>query len=519
MAQSTSAKSSDTDSFKETFESIIIAFILAFVFRAYVVEAFVIPTGSMAPTLLGAHLDLSCSQCGYRQNIDSRAANSRWANNGLTLICSMCNYPNHADPKVTRKPGDRILVHKFIYNISEPKRWDVVVFKNPQQPYDNYIKRLVGLPSERLLIVDGNVYVQPLDDPDGPWRVVRKSDRLEVQQAVWQPVYHSRYYPLDQGKPSERRGMEYAWSFPWKADSADQWERVDRLRLRHDSASEAALTFDFQTLIQGQINQIGNMIGWYPYSQFSGTPSQEPIEEIRLAVRVIPDTRGLAVTMQTTARIDGDYPVRVEASIDGQGNVLIITDGQVRATEQIMPLAGGRASEIEFWLVDQALILWLDGQVICQWAFEVPLEQLISRPPPRPLPVVKIMVSGSPVTLASIDLDRDLFYSSTNIMRQQGRGALIKDGRMRKGGPVALEADQFFCLGDNSPHSSDGRYWTGVNPWIHKRLLEGKQQYLGVVPRELMIGKAFFVYFPSPYSLSPTGANIVPNFGDIRFIH
>ena len=43
------------ETIKETFESIIIAFILAFVFRAYVVEAFVIPTGSMAPTLLGAH--------------------------------------------------------------------------------------------------------------------------------------------------------------------------------------------------------------------------------------------------------------------------------------------------------------------------------------------------------------------------------------------------------------------------------------------------------------------------------
>ena len=37
------------ESLKETFESVIIAFILAFIFRAYVVEAFVIPTGSMAP--------------------------------------------------------------------------------------------------------------------------------------------------------------------------------------------------------------------------------------------------------------------------------------------------------------------------------------------------------------------------------------------------------------------------------------------------------------------------------------
>src|SRR2546421_12858501 len=50
---------------KETIESIRIAFILAFVFRAFVVEAFVIPTGSMATTLLGAHMRFTCRECGY----------------------------------------------------------------------------------------------------------------------------------------------------------------------------------------------------------------------------------------------------------------------------------------------------------------------------------------------------------------------------------------------------------------------------------------------------------------------
>src|SRR5690242_3442202 len=50
---------------KETIESILIAFILAFVFRAFVVEAFVIPTGSMATTLLGAHMRFTCRECGY----------------------------------------------------------------------------------------------------------------------------------------------------------------------------------------------------------------------------------------------------------------------------------------------------------------------------------------------------------------------------------------------------------------------------------------------------------------------
>jgi len=43
---------------RETIESIVIAFVLAFLFRTFEAEAFVIPTGSMAPTLMGRHKDV-----------------------------------------------------------------------------------------------------------------------------------------------------------------------------------------------------------------------------------------------------------------------------------------------------------------------------------------------------------------------------------------------------------------------------------------------------------------------------
>ena len=51
-----------------TLEWLIIAFILAFTFRAFVMEAFRIPTGSMAETLMGAHFRLRCTQCGCQYN-------------------------------------------------------------------------------------------------------------------------------------------------------------------------------------------------------------------------------------------------------------------------------------------------------------------------------------------------------------------------------------------------------------------------------------------------------------------
>src|SRR5579872_7057738 len=69
-APSKPAPPSAEGSVKETIESILIAFILAFIFRAFVVEAFVIPTGSMGPTLMGAHFRLTCPDCGYQFEVN-----------------------------------------------------------------------------------------------------------------------------------------------------------------------------------------------------------------------------------------------------------------------------------------------------------------------------------------------------------------------------------------------------------------------------------------------------------------
>ena len=52
-------------SVKETLVGIVIAFVMAFVFRGFVIEGFVIPTGSMAPTLLGEHFRAEGPESGY----------------------------------------------------------------------------------------------------------------------------------------------------------------------------------------------------------------------------------------------------------------------------------------------------------------------------------------------------------------------------------------------------------------------------------------------------------------------
>jgi signal peptidase I len=145
---------------RETVESIIVAFILAFLFRAFVAEAFVIPTGSMAPTLMGAHKDLTCSECGSQYQVgaslefesDTGARTGNYVIGSNSSICRSVNPIDFSDANQATFSGDRILVSKFDYVLSKPKRWDVLVFKFPEEARMNYIKRLIGLPDEQLMI-------------------------------------------------------------------------------------------------------------------------------------------------------------------------------------------------------------------------------------------------------------------------------------------------------------------------------------------------------------------------------
>jgi signal peptidase I len=113
---------------REYFESVIIAVILALFIRTFVVQAFKIPTGSMENNLL---------------------------------------------------IGDHLLVNKFIFGptvsslertplpVRAPRRGDVVVFKYPEEPGRDFIKRVIGLPGETLELRDKKVSIngQPLDEP------------------------------------------------------------------------------------------------------------------------------------------------------------------------------------------------------------------------------------------------------------------------------------------------------------------------------------------------------------------
>ena len=428
------------DTIKETFESIVIAFILAFVFRAYVVEAFVIPTGSMAPTLLGRHARVDCSQCGYRFTVDPGQEEKGVVFRGdYEAACPMCHYPNALPHGARISSGDRILVHKYIYSLTDPKRWDVIVFKNPQEnnpdgspgPTTNYIKRLIGLPNERLSIIEGNIYVQKTGgEADRPWQIARKTDRPRVQRAVWQPISHTRYAPLDKGTQSPGRS-QFPWRYPWSSSGGQRrdWKPFGRGGQRYESDKNGVLKFDFQLAVQGGP-------GLHRYNQLSRSlMPYEPVEDVRVAGAFDPDRPGLSVTLSTMARVDdpdGRALKLVGRVADGEASLLVLdprTDGVIQRCGTIQVddvLTPGRASEIELWYVDQEASLWIDGRRVLVRQFDLPIEIIKERKQPLIYPDIAVEVEGSPVTIHRLEVDRDLYYSNVNSRGVSARGSWSK---------------------------------------------------------------------------------------------
>ena len=162
------AEPAPKEGYRDTVEAIVVAFILALVVRGFEAQAFVIPTGSMAPTLMGRHKEINCPQCGflYSVNASEEVEGRSFPRQVYSGICVNCRFQARQLDEAPSFKGDRILVMMFPYDLpflpgsSPPERWDVVVFRYPEEPEVSYIKRLVGLPGETIRIKHGDLFVK-----------------------------------------------------------------------------------------------------------------------------------------------------------------------------------------------------------------------------------------------------------------------------------------------------------------------------------------------------------------------
>ncbi|MEZ5942223.1 MAG: signal peptidase I [Planctomycetaceae bacterium] len=128
--------------------------LIVLVYRPFVFETFVVPTNAMAPSILGTHWQGTCPQCGA-PNYCSPRHEMQHSYDPLPMICDNFHVTSEEFPNETAYGGDRIAVAKFL----TPQRWDLAVFEYPQDPTVSFVKRVVGLPGEEVVIQDGDIWI------------------------------------------------------------------------------------------------------------------------------------------------------------------------------------------------------------------------------------------------------------------------------------------------------------------------------------------------------------------------
>lgn len=313
---------------RETIESVIVAFILAFLFRAFVAEAFVIPTGSMAPTLMGAHKDTVCDHCGteYQSTASPEFDKDTGGPTDHVAVgstCAMCRGLNAFDLAGNANhatfSGDRILVSKFDYLFSDPDRWDVLVFKFPTDARMNYIKRLVGLPGEHLHIEGGDVYLRKQESE--PWQLARKPP--EKALAMMQVVSDTKHQAVDlvaKGWPSLWQPLAIpGGAHAWKPEQTeDTWSA--RLAAGDSSEQTQWLRYYHKFLDQGEWNEVAGGAALPEIDPYSislitdflaynttrfGRRSDVYTPNGRLAPEITPEVRALDVVPPHSITFDG----------------------------------------------------------------------------------------------------------------------------------------------------------------------------------------------------------------------
>jgi signal peptidase I len=546
---------------RETLETVILALILAFTFRTFCVEAFVIPTGSMAPTLSGAHFRAVCPMCGYNFNVNANV-DQQWLpvrdpetgqvestlvrlNNGeLTdpnaipapdyTMCPNCHFEIPADD-LRGKPiikrvyssnnasetlhfpytynGDRILVMKYLYWLAPPKRWNVVVFREPMFGKQNFIKRLVGLPGNTVEIVNGDVFI------DG--KIAHKP--VHVEKSMLQVVYNNDFYPTDAGK---QRMNGNRWSNPWVGEpqnsAAGKWFTggpvINFSTGRPDAVGHLAF-------IQRN-SYLYNDLGYNANPYWNGHHivgnlymrtvwiSHSPDSAVRMTLG--PATNRFQVTLSH------DGALKLYQWDTDKSTYRPISAQNMSLFHACAALQTGKPYRLALSNTQHEARFWINGKLMLQYAAPWTLPDALAVAHVRDItgeqetPKIQIDVTGG-CTLRHVLLMRDIYYTQMKIRFPYNSSidpGGTRPGTGTMGHPITLKKGQYFMLGDNSNDSEDSRAWYRVEP-----VLRGMHLPMGVVPQRYILGRAFMVYWPAGFRpMRAINWAIIPNIGRMRFI-
>ncbi|HUQ71244.1 MAG TPA: signal peptidase I [Planctomycetaceae bacterium] len=500
-------------------ESAVCLLIAVMLFRTFAAEGYMISTGSMAPHLLGFHKRVECPSCkhvfpfGVAYDTDPAGVSAAETDRQRShAVCPNCGQTGINLADVPRNHGDQLLVFKPAYGFRPPERWEVVVFRNPHNPREAYVKRVVGLPDERVQIIDGDVYAdgnlcRKDWDRQRQLRVLVHDHRYEPSDTpshrpVWQPLHNNGdsapgwtadgdRFVLSATKSTDWAWVEYAGGVPahgrletavapvtWpkdidptgippaglKYDPREQ--RLSCIGPMPDAVRDALLSHPGDEAFHAKVRELYEQSHIAPVTDLYGYNPPEndlvpvPVRDVMIAL--------------TVQHFTGDGEFSLELT-DGAANYTAVFDlgrHQLRlyAGEHSDPVSqddlpadfGTAATEIEMSLFDRQVLVAINGEpVLSPWTFDTPAD--------TPAPKYPVRFGGQSLSgeVSRLALYRDVYYTATR----------AKHGVQR---PYKLEGDELFVLGDNSPVSHDSRRWPD-----------------GAVATSLLVGKPFVIHLPS----------------------
>ena len=369
---------------------------------------------SMAPTLLGAHYRVTCEDCRFEFPCDAVSV----PGNRLA-VCPNCGYAENDLDGARFDPGQRMLVDRWPSLWTLPNRSDVVAAVNPESPRELIVKRVAGLPGERIEIRDGDLFA---DD-----QIVRKT--LSQLREVRQLIHDNRFEPQKSvGLPARWQGAttKSQWQATPSGLRLDSTEQMDWLRYHHWRCVGGP----------GVRTALSPVLDNDSYNQAESRELNE-VTDLLLACRV----RLVGQGTFALAAIDGD--IRFAALFEPAAKRLILTaNGRELQRANLNRSFGGSPAKIEFGLCDQQVLLAIQGRTVFRHAY---------RPDRKPkssvLHPIEIGAQDLEVELNDLQLWRDIYYLEPLGTSRAWRAE------------QALGPSEYALLGDNPPVSDDSRIW------------------------------------------------------------
>ncbi len=514
---------------REFFETVVFVLVLVLMLQRFVAEAFVIPTGSMAETLYGDHVNVTCRECGHHSTLNSSSDDGGRRPNINSYTCSNCGYNfvaqvdnrgvfvSEADGADFSSvwSGDRVLVLKPAYHINPPKRFDVPVFKWPVEPFSvkdrgptNYIKRLVGLPGETIAIFDGNLFVnksmtyphrQPMEDPNDRWRYENmyvsdtealdafKEGKFEIIRKSPDEILAQKIIVFDMDKlPTSQKGIAKTRWHP-QPGLENGWEPLEH-GFKHTGPEAGWIRYhhlrkDWTDTPNLEPVEIRDYLG---YNKQRNSPASELVTD--LIVECTADFQSTDAKLALELN-KGEY--RYQAVFEKGICSLFCIPGNEKIEDQ-KPIASQPTKittagkhELRFANVDCRMTVWVDGNVIPfdeAADYKPMLNHAIAQENDRVQPA-RIGVQGN-IACDRIRLWRDVYYLTNCTVYRPDRGNSQEKYFPSDVPPCGsyvqtfhVQPGHYLCFGDNSNSSLDGRMW-------------------GLVPERLLLGKAVMVYWP-----------------------